>query len=39
VTELVQANPDVILANGSPIVAALQQETRAIPIVMSTART
>src|SRR5262249_35841032 len=26
VTELVQANPDAILANGSPAVAALQQE-------------
>jgi putative ABC transport system substrate-binding protein len=35
VTELVQANPDVILANGSPIVAALRQETRAIPIVFA----
>jgi len=28
VTELVQTNPDAILANGSPAVAALQQETR-----------
>ena len=28
VTELIQATPDVILANGSPAVAALRQETR-----------
>jgi putative ABC transport system substrate-binding protein len=35
VTELIQAMPDVILANGSPIVAALRQETRAIPIVFA----
>ena len=35
VTELVQANPDVILANGSPAVAALRQETRSIPIVFA----
>jgi putative ABC transport system substrate-binding protein len=33
VTELVQANPDAILANGSPAVAALREETRSIPIV------
>ena len=32
-TELVQTMPDVILANGSPIVAALRDETRTIPIV------
>jgi putative ABC transport system substrate-binding protein len=35
VTELVQAIPDVILANGSPIVAALRQETRTIPVVFA----
>jgi putative ABC transport system substrate-binding protein len=35
VTELVQAMPDVILANGSPIVAALRQETRTIPVVFA----
>src|SRR5262245_18278797 len=31
VTELVHANPDAILANGSAAVAALRQETRSIP--------
>jgi putative ABC transport system substrate-binding protein len=35
VTELVQVNPDVILANGSPAVAALRRETRSIPIVFA----
>jgi putative ABC transport system substrate-binding protein len=35
VTELAQANPDVILANGSPAVAALRRETRSIPIVFA----
>src|SRR5215470_11215639 len=35
VAELVQTNPDVILANGSPAVAALRQETRSIPIVFA----
>jgi putative tryptophan/tyrosine transport system substrate-binding protein len=35
VTELVQANPDAILANGSPAVAALRQETRSIPIIFA----
>src|SRR5262245_43460059 len=35
VTEVVQANPDVIVANGSPAVAALRQETRSIPIVFA----
>ena len=35
VAELVQASPDVILANSSPAVAALRQETRAIPIVFA----
>src|SRR5262249_17436910 len=34
-TELVQTMPDVILANGSPIVAALRDETRTIPIVFA----
>jgi len=33
--EIVQAIPDVILANGSPIVAALRQETRTIPVVFA----
>lgn len=32
-TELVQLSPDVILATGSPAVAALQQATRTVPIV------
>jgi ABC-type uncharacterized transport system substrate-binding protein len=31
--ELIALQPDVILANGTPGVAALQRETRAIPIV------
>ena len=31
----VQAKPDLILANGSPAVAALRQETRSIPIVFA----
>jgi len=35
VAELVQTMPDVILANGSPIVAALRQETRTIPVVFA----
>jgi len=35
VTEVVQANPDLILANGSPVVAALRRETRAIPVVFA----
>jgi putative ABC transport system substrate-binding protein len=35
VPELVQANPDAILANGSPAVAALRQETRSIPIIFA----
>ena len=35
VTEMVRSMPDVILANASPIVAALQQETRTIPIVFA----
>ena len=33
--ELVNSAPDVILANGSPAVAALRQETRDIPIVFA----
>jgi putative ABC transport system substrate-binding protein len=33
--DLVNSAPDVILANGSPAVAALQQKTRAIPIVFA----
>src|SRR5262249_49261210 len=32
-TELVQTMPDVIVANGTPLVAALRDETRTIPIV------
>jgi ABC-type uncharacterized transport system substrate-binding protein len=31
--ELIALQPDVILAQATPVVAALQQETRAIPIV------
>jgi putative tryptophan/tyrosine transport system substrate-binding protein len=31
--ELVGLEPDVILANGTPVTAALQRETRTIPIV------
>ena len=31
--ELVALAPDVILANGGPAVAALQQATRTVPIV------
>ena len=33
--ELVALHPDVILAQTTPVVAALQQETRAIPIVFA----
>jgi len=35
VTEMVRSMPDVILANSSPIVAALRQETHTIPIVFA----
>ena len=35
-TELVALAPDVVLANGSPAVAALQQATRTVPIVFAT---
>jgi putative tryptophan/tyrosine transport system substrate-binding protein len=35
VAEIIQAMPDVILANGSPIVAALRQQTRTIPVVFA----
>src|SRR5215475_11292565 len=34
--ELVALQPDVILANSTPVTAALQQETRTLPIVFST---
>jgi len=34
--ELVGLRPDVLLANGTPALAALQQATRAIPIVFAT---
>jgi putative ABC transport system substrate-binding protein len=34
-TELVALSPDVIFANGTPAVAALQQETRSVPIVFA----
>jgi putative ABC transport system substrate-binding protein len=34
-TELVRLKPDVILANSTPVVAALRGETRSIPIVFS----
>jgi putative tryptophan/tyrosine transport system substrate-binding protein len=33
--ELVNSAPDLIVANGSPVVAALKQATRTIPIVFS----
>jgi putative tryptophan/tyrosine transport system substrate-binding protein len=33
--ELVGSTPDVIAASGTPVVAALKQETRTIPIVFS----
>jgi len=35
--ELVELRPDVILANSTPITAALQRETRTIPIVFAVA--
>src|SRR5262249_59291711 len=34
-TELVDLAPDVLVANSSPAVAALQQRTRTIPIVFA----
>ena len=34
-TELVTSSPDVILGNGTPAVAALQQATRTVPIVFA----
>ena len=34
--ELVALQPDVIVAHGTPVTAALQRETRAIPIVFVT---
>jgi ABC-type uncharacterized transport system substrate-binding protein len=34
-TELVALAPDIILAAGSPVVAALQQATRSVPIVFA----
>jgi putative tryptophan/tyrosine transport system substrate-binding protein len=34
--ELVHLKPDVILANSTPVTAALQRETRTIPIVFVT---
>jgi putative ABC transport system substrate-binding protein len=33
--ELVALSPDVIFANGTPVVAALQQATRSVPIVFA----
>jgi putative ABC transport system substrate-binding protein len=33
--ELVGSQPDIILANGTAVTAALQRETRTIPIVMA----
>src|SRR5262249_48784249 len=33
--ELVGLQPDIILADGAPVTAALQRETRTIPIVIS----
>jgi len=35
-TELVGLRPDVLLASGTPVLAALQQATRTIPIVFNT---
>src|SRR5262249_53949763 len=35
-SELVALRPDVLLANGSPVVAALRQATSEIPIVFTT---
>jgi len=35
--ELVERQPDVILANSTPVTAALQRETRTIPIVFAVA--
>jgi putative tryptophan/tyrosine transport system substrate-binding protein len=35
--ELVELRPDVILANSTPVTAALQRETRTIPIVFAVA--
>ena len=34
--ELVALQPDVILAQGTPVTAALKRETRTIPIVFAT---
>jgi putative tryptophan/tyrosine transport system substrate-binding protein len=34
--ELVKFAPDVIVANGSPVLAAMEQATRSIPIVFAT---
>jgi len=34
--ELVALQPDVILAQGTPVTAALKRETRTIPIVFPT---
>jgi putative tryptophan/tyrosine transport system substrate-binding protein len=34
--ELVSLSPDVILSHGTPVTAALQQETRTVPIVFVT---
>jgi putative ABC transport system substrate-binding protein len=36
--ELVAVHPDLILAGATPIVTALQRETRAIPIVLCSPR-
>jgi putative tryptophan/tyrosine transport system substrate-binding protein len=35
--ELVELQPDVILANSTPVTAALQRETRTIPIIFAVA--
>ena len=35
--ELVGSQPDIILANGTPATAAVQRETRTIPIVFASA--
>jgi putative ABC transport system substrate-binding protein len=35
VAELVRSSPDLIVANGSPLVAALKQATNAIPVIFA----
>jgi putative ABC transport system substrate-binding protein len=35
VMDLVGSNPDLIVANGSPVIAALKRETKTVPIVFA----